>query len=86
MSVKVTYQLSRETVERVRQQVAAGHASSLSEFVELALSERLERLRREDIREQIAAAGHDPLYIADVRDITSAYETSIEDGLEDPGS
>lgn len=86
MSVKATYQLSRETVERVRTAVAAGHASSLSEFVELALSERLERLRRESIRDQIAAAGRDPLYVADVREVTTAYETSIEDGLEDLGS
>lgn len=86
MSVKVTYQLSQETVELVRKAVAAGHAASLSDFVERALSERLERLRREHIRDQIAAAGRDPLYVADVREVTAAYETSVEDGIEDLGS
>jgi hypothetical protein len=45
--------------------------------------EKLERLRRESIREGIEAAGADPLYVADVQEVTEAYQTSVEDGLED---
>jgi len=83
MATKVTYQLKEETVRRVKSAVRAGRAATMSEFVEQALAEKLERLRRESIRERIEAAGADPLYVADVQEMTEAYQTSAGDGLEE---
>ena len=82
MAIKATYQLADSTVDRVRVAVQAGHASSMSDFVEQALREKLERLWRDSIRRQIAEAASDPLFQADVREVSEAYEVTLTDGLE----
>ncbi len=82
MAIKATYQLAHDTVDRVREAVQSGHAATMSEFVEQALREKLERLRRDAIRRQIAEAATDPLFQADVREVSEAYDVAITDGLD----
>jgi len=73
MSQKVTYQLDEETVRQVKAAVASGSARTMSEFVEVALRERLEEMRREAIRAEIRRAAEDPLFRADVAEISREF-------------
>jgi Arc/MetJ-type ribon-helix-helix transcriptional regulator len=53
----------------------------MSEFVQEALRERLNRLRREGIHRRIQAAAADPLFVQDVRETTQAYSVTDAENL-----
>ncbi len=74
MSQKVTYQLDEETVRRVKAAVASGSARTMSEFVENALHEKLEEMTRAAIRAEVRRAADDPLFRADVEEISREFE------------
>ena len=74
MSQKVTYQLDEETVRQVRAAVESGSARNMSEFVEDALRGKLEEMAREEIRAEIRRAADDPLFRADVAEISREFE------------
>lgn len=83
MSIKVTYQLDKSVVENVKQAVNDGAARTMSEFVQLALEERLRSIRRDRIRESVRKATEDDLFREDVRDVNIAYASAVTDGLRD---
>ena len=81
MKRKVTYQIDERIVARVREAVDTGSADSISEFVQSALAERLDELRRREIRRSIQEATHDPLFVEDVRETFTAFDATSDDGL-----
>ncbi len=74
MSRKVTYQLDEETVRQVKSAVELGSARNMSEFVEDALREKLTEMHRAAIRAEIRRATEDPLFRADVEEISRQFE------------
>jgi Arc/MetJ-type ribon-helix-helix transcriptional regulator len=84
MKSKVTYQIDDQVLQALRAVVDEGAARTMSEFVQEAISERLSRLRREEIRRRIEAAAADPLFVEDVRETTQAYESTDAEGLGHP--
>ena len=81
MKRKVTYQIDERLLADVRNAVEAGATRTMSEFVQEALRERLDRLRRDEIRRRIESAAEDPMFIEDVREVTEAYGTTEDEGL-----
>ena len=74
MAQKVTYQIDDEIVEKVRKAVDAGAAHTMSEFVEEAIRSYLTELARREIRESMRMAVQDPLFRADVDEISREFE------------
>lgn len=81
MKRKVTYQIDDQLLQAVRTAVERGAAQNMSEFVQEALRERLNRLRREEIHRRIEAAAADPLFVQDVRETTQAYSVTDAENL-----
>jgi Arc/MetJ-type ribon-helix-helix transcriptional regulator len=73
-TVKVTYSLPERLVEGVRSVVSEGAAPSYSAFVEKALEEALEREREARLARELAEAAEDPLFLADVAEVTRDFE------------
>lgn len=65
-SRKVTYQLSDELVQEVREVVRDGYAPSMSRFVEEAMRARLREIARERLRDSIRRAALDPMVARDI--------------------
>ncbi len=65
-SRKVTYQVSEELVQEVREAVRDGYAASMSRFVEDAMRARLQEIARERLREGVRRAAMDPLVAQDI--------------------
>lgn len=72
-SVKVTYSLPEELVDRVREAVGGGAAPSYSAFVERAMREELRRTRERQLEEAFAEAAEDPLLAADIEAATADF-------------
>jgi Arc/MetJ-type ribon-helix-helix transcriptional regulator len=81
MKSKVTYQIDAQLLDAMREAVDNGAARTMSEFVQEALRERLDRLKRDQIRRRIEAAARDPIFVEDVRETTQAYGPTDEEGL-----
>ena len=84
MKRKVTYRIDAQLVANVREAVENGATNSMSEFVEDALAGRLAELRRQEIRSRISQAGNDPLFEQDIRELVSALDATLDDGLMEP--
>ena len=63
---KVTYSLPVELVEQIRRLVAAGGASSQSQFVSEALANELRGRRAEQLLEAFRQAAADPEFLVDI--------------------
>lgn len=74
MSVKATFAIDDLVLHEARDYVRENRVKSLSAFVERAIREELKRLRQEQIRNSLLAAGNDPLFMADVMEIQQAFE------------
>ncbi len=83
MAQKVTYQLDTEIVAAIRRAVEAGQAHTMSEFVEDAVRARIAELRREEIRTSVREAVRDPLFRADVEEISREFEAIDWEGGDD---
>lgn len=73
-SVKVTYSLPRELVDRVRSVVSEGAAPSYSAFVERALEDAVHREREDRLAEELQDAARDPLFLADIAEVSRDFE------------
>lgn len=66
-SRKVTYQLSDDLVQEVREVVRDGYAPSMSRFVEDAMRARLREIARERLRDCMRRAALDPMVARDIK-------------------
>jgi Arc/MetJ-type ribon-helix-helix transcriptional regulator len=74
MGKKVTYVLDEEVVEQVREVVGKGSYKSINSFVENAIKDELERIKKEEIKKAITEAGNDPLFLADIKEIEEDFK------------
>lgn len=83
MGVKATFTLDDSLMAQARAAVRAKRFKSLTAFVETAIVDELEKIRKEEIDRAIRKAANDPLFIADVTG-TEAYFVHVDqEGVEE---
>lgn len=82
---KVTYQMHASTLEAIRKAVERGEYASQNEFVEEAVVAQLRELRRARVYAAYEEAARDPVFMAEQREITEAFNAALLDGLEPDG-
>ncbi|MCA2987093.1 hypothetical protein [Gemmatimonas sp.] len=78
---KRAFSLHANVIQEARAAVADGLAPNLSAFVEAAVIEKLRRSRRARLYEAYAVAANDPAFMADMEQLTTAYDATAADGL-----
>lgn len=70
---KVTFSLSGDLLEEMKELIEAEQAWSQNRFVEEALQEHIKRMRRERLRREFALASGDPLFLSDVKQMEEEF-------------
>jgi Arc/MetJ-type ribon-helix-helix transcriptional regulator len=70
---KVTLQLPESLLVKAKALVRSGRYRSLASFIRQSIEEELKRAEREQLRRDLEAASRDPLFLADVREISSDF-------------
>ncbi len=73
MGVKATFVLDDLVLQQAKECVKENRLKSLSAFVEKAIRDELEKLRKDKIRSAITKAAEDPLFMADLREIQQEF-------------
>jgi Arc/MetJ-type ribon-helix-helix transcriptional regulator len=74
MSQKTTFVIKDEIIMAVKEAVKEGYYKSMTDFVENAIKNKLEDIKKEKIREEILKAGNDPLFLADIKEIEEDFK------------
>jgi len=74
MSPKTTFVIKDEIIMQVKEAVKEGYYKSITSFVENALKNKLEDLKKEKIRKEILKASKDPLFLADIAEIEEDFK------------
>ncbi len=74
MGKKATFVLDERIMEQAKEVVEKGLFKSMNAFVETALKDEIERIKKEQIRAAIISASKDPLFLADIREIEKDFE------------
>lgn len=80
---KPGWQVRTSVADAVREAVEEGAAPSQNAFVERAILRHLAELRRDRLFESYEEAAQDPAFLADLQEISDAFEPAVADGLED---
>ncbi len=78
---KATFLLTPKLLDEVKAVVRESSFPSINAFVEQALSELVQRFRREQRRQAFAEASGDPLFLADLEAIGGGFEVADEESL-----
>lgn len=73
MGKKATFVLDEELVDEIKEAVKNGLFKSMNSFVEAAIKEELERIRKIRIKSAIIDASNDPLFLADIKEIEKDF-------------
>jgi len=76
MGSKTTFVIKDEIIMQVKEAVKYGYYKSLTSFVENALKNELNTLKKAEIRKEIIAASQDPLFLADITEIEEDFKYS----------
>ncbi len=74
MGKKATFVISEAVLEEAKDIVATKKFKSLNSFIEKAIKDEIERVRREDIKKAILEASQDPIFLSDLRDVEHDFE------------
>ena len=80
-TVKKSFTLTEELVRAADAAVAEGGAPNLSAFVQEAIAEKISREKRAKLYAAYAEAALDPQFMAEMREVTAAFDASVADGL-----
>jgi hypothetical protein len=69
--------------DAVREAVEEGMAESQNVLVERAVLHFLAERRREKLYASYAEAAQDPIFMADMRAVSDAFEPTVADGLQE---
>jgi len=78
---KATFLLSSRLLAEVKAIGREGPFRSINAFVEQALSDLVQRVRQEQVRQALAEASGDPLFLADLKAIGWAFEAADDESL-----
>lgn len=73
---KATFSLHEDVLAGVDEAMAQGAAPSKNALVERALVKELKELRRQALRALYEEAARDPLFLKDIDDVQSAFESA----------
>ena len=74
MKKKTTFILDDGIIGQAKEIVEKGTFKSMIAFVETAIKDELERIKKERIKAAIKDAAKDPLFLADIREIEKDFE------------
>ncbi|MCD6199236.1 MAG: hypothetical protein J7K15_11835 [Deltaproteobacteria bacterium] len=74
MQKKVTFAINQAVLEEAKAIVETKRFKSLNSFVEKAIKDVIERIRREEIKKAILEASRDPKFLSDLRDVEYDFE------------
>ena len=74
MKKKMTFILDEGIIEQAKEIVEKGTVKSMNAFVETAIKDEIERIKKERIKAAIKDAAKDPLFLADIREIEKDFE------------
>ena len=74
MSPKTTFIIKENIMMQVKEAVKTGQYNSLTSFVENALKNEIEKLKKEKIKKELEAASNDPLFLADIKEIEDDFK------------
>ena len=78
---RTSLSLPADTLRTVREFIRLGMADNVSAFVEVALAEKIERVKRDALYAAYEAAARDARFGEDMRDVTAAFRNTDSDGL-----
>ncbi len=70
---KATFQVNDTLLIQAKQAVAQGFAKSLSNLVENALRDLLEKFKEEQIKQALQEASKDPLFLSDIKEVSRDF-------------
>lgn len=74
MGKKATFVIDEKIIGQAKELVGTGIFKSMNAFVETALKDEIERLKRERIKAAIIEASSDPLFLSDIKEIEKDFE------------
>ena len=74
MPKKATFLINEVVLEEAKAIVEKKRFKSLNSFVEKAIKDEIERIRREEIKKEIIEASQDPKFLSDLRDVEYDFE------------
>lgn len=74
MSQKTTFVIKDEIVMQVKEAVREGYYKSMTDFVENAIKNKLNDIKKEKIRQEIIKASKDPLFLSDIKEIEKDFK------------
>ncbi len=74
MGKKATFVLDERVMAEAKEIVGKGFFKSMNVFVETAVKDKIEKIKKEQIRTAIRAAAQDPLFLADIKEIEEDFE------------
>lgn len=73
---KVTFSLSGDILEEIKELVQEEEAWSQNKFVEEALQEYIKKIRREMLRREYTKASSDPLFLSDIKRVKKDFKSA----------
>ena len=74
MQKKATFAIDQAILEEAKAIVETKRFKSLNSFVEKAIKDVIERIRREEIKKAILEASQDPMFLSELRDVEYDFE------------
>jgi predicted Holliday junction resolvase-like endonuclease len=74
MGKKATFVIDQTILEEAKAIVETKRFKSLNRFVEEAIKDEIERIRKEEIEKAIREASRDPAFLSDIRDVEHDFE------------
>ena len=74
MGKKATFVIDDRIIEKAREIVDRGDFKSLNSFVEAAMRDEIEKLRKEELKKALLEASNDPLFLADINEVERDFE------------
>lgn len=74
MGKKSTFVLDEQVMAEAKEIVGKGFFKSMNLFVETAVRDEIEKIKKEQIRTAIRAAAWDPLFLADIQEIEKDFQ------------
>ncbi|MEA3357814.1 MAG: hypothetical protein U9R17_00135 [Thermodesulfobacteriota bacterium] len=71
---KTTFVIDQTILEEAKAIVETKRFKSLNRFVEKAIEDKIERIRKEEIEKAIQEASRDPVFLSDIRDVEHDFE------------
>ncbi len=74
MGKKATFVLDEQMMAEAKEIIERGLFKSMNAFVETAIKDEIERIKKERIREAIIEASNDPLFLSDIEEVERDFE------------